>query len=70
MHQIASIESSAAKRLRSASAMFVAAGEIAVALEHVLADDRLPADGARVVACALEVGFVAQRARRRDERDA
>ena len=50
--------------------MFVAAGEISGALEHVVADDRLPAHSARVVACELEVGFIAKRAGGRDESDA
>ena len=45
-------------------AMFVAAGEISVALEHVSADDWLPSHRARRRERALEVVFVAERPRR------
>ena len=47
----------------------VGAGEIRVALEHVGADDRLPSQHSRIRNCALEIGIVAQRPRRCDERD-
>jgi hypothetical protein len=42
----------------------VASGKVSVTRERMRADHRLPAHVARIAHCALEIGFVAQWARR------
>src|SRR5438445_354470 len=48
----------------------VASGEVAVALEHVIADDGLPAERLRVLDRPVEIGGAAQRTSGRNKRDA
>src|SRR5437899_2906664 len=45
------------------------AREITVALEHVRADERFPSERTDIRGCTLEIGRVAERTGRRDERD-
>ena len=49
--------------------MFVTPGKIAISLEHVIADDGLPAHRTRVVASELKIACVAKGTSRRNERD-